>query len=298
MSGEASEKRDIATWWADNPMTYGQEHGTVHYRMPDSTEREVAFGTKEFFEAADDIFYSWNTPRHAPDAPFGRIFDYQRYAGEPVLEVGCGMGCMSMNWAKRGAFMTSVDLNPVAIKQTQKRFELFGLQGNILQADGENLPFEDDTFAYAYSWGVLHHSPEPHKSIGELCRVLHPGAQVGAMLYHRRAIAYLYRTVFMEGFMNMERKYLNPVELASRYGDGFGDEGNPHTWPITPREAKEELFLDFEDVEVAVFGTELDDGLNRFFPDLAKRWMPRPLVDALARRWGWSLWITGRKPKA
>ena len=154
LMASAAIKEEIRDWWAAAPMTYGEVHGDADYVRPDGTVEQVDIGTRRFFELADERFYSWNKPLHEGGVPFSGIFDYPRYAGKKVIEVGCGMGCMAMNWAARGARMTAVDLNPVAVQQTEKRFKAFGLEGTFMEADGEHLPFDDNSFDYAYSWGV------------------------------------------------------------------------------------------------------------------------------------------------
>ena len=275
-------------------MTYGERHGDAEYRRPDGGIERVRIGSRRFFELADERFHAWNTPLHVGGVPFAGIFDYRRYAGRKVLEVGCGMGCMAMTWAQQGARLTAVDLNPVAVRQTRRRFEVFGLEGEIQEADGEHLPFADDSFDYAYSWGVLHHSPAPKRSIGELHRVLKPGGSVGVMLYNRRSILYRYTVAFIEGFINMERLFLGPTELASRYGDGGREEGNPHTWPVTQDEVREDLFVQYDDVRIRLLGTDVAPIVNTWRSDLAAR-LPSSVLDRLARKAGWSLWITGTK---
>jgi SAM-dependent methyltransferase len=199
-----------------------------------------------------------------------------------------------MNWARHGANVTAVDLNPVAIAQTRRRFEIYGLAGNIHEADAENLEFPDNTFDYVYSWGVLHHTPNIKQAINGLYRVLRPGGRVGVMLYHRNSVMYRFLMAYIEGFVNMERKFLSPLELASRYTDGDRAEGNPHTWPVTKREVRRDLFADFSHVRIDIFGTELVSIFNQWHPRLGKR-LPRRLIEACMRRWGWSLWITGEK---
>lgn len=287
-------KAEIRDWWAGAPMTYGERHGDVEYTRPDGTKEKVTLGSRRFYEIADERFYSWNTPLHPDGQPFAKIFDYDRYRDHRVLEVGCGMGCMAMNWAKHGARITAVDLNPVAIAQTRKRFEIFGLHGEINEADGEALPFPDSTFDYVYSWGVLHHSPNTRASVAELHRVLKPGGAAGVMLYHRNSILFDYTVRWIEGFVNMESMFLDELELASRYGDGGREEGNPHTWPVTEDEVRNELFAQYDDVEIKVLGTDIPPILNTWRSDLAAR-MGQQKVDALAERQGWSLWITGAK---
>ncbi len=289
-------KRDIRDWWAGSPMTYGEVHGHSEYRHPDGTVEFVKLGSHRFFELADETFYRWNEPLHADGRRFAAIFDYDRYRGRPVLEVGCGMGCMAMNWAQAGAQTTAVDLNPVSIAQTRTRFELFGLRGDIREADAEALPFADNHFAFAYSWGVLHHTPGTRQAIAELHRIIEPGGRIGVMLYNRKSLLYRFLIRFQEGWVNMERRFLSELQLASRYGDGERMEGNPHTWPVTADEVWGDLFKRFENVQIQVFGTDVPNVLNVWAHALGTQRMPQPFVRALARRWGWSLWITAEKP--
>ncbi|HLG71795.1 MAG TPA: class I SAM-dependent methyltransferase [Chloroflexota bacterium] len=251
-------------------------------------------GSREFFEQADSVFYRWNAALHTPEAPFGRIYDYEQYRGKSVLEIGCGMGCMAMNWAQRGAHIIAADLNPLAVEQTRRRFRLFGLRGEVLEADARRLPFADEAFSFVYSWGVLHHSPRIEDSIAECRRVLKRGGRLGIMLYNRRSLLYRYLVEHVEGRLNMERAFLTPLELASRYTDGHRHEGNPHTWPVTTREARA-LLSAFEDVHVRVLGSDVRDVLNTMCPLLGDL-LPRRGLEALARRWGWSLWITAARP--
>lgn len=288
-------KSDIREWWAASPMTYGDVHGHSEYRHADGTVEVVKLGSRRFFELADETFYRWNEPLHVGGRRFAAIFDYDRYRGKPVLEVGCGMGCMAMNWAQGGARVAAVDLNPVSIAQTRARFALFEQSGDIREADAEALPFPDKQFAFAYSWGVLHHTPGTRQAISELHRVLEPGGRVGVMLYNRQSLLYRFLVRFQEGWVNLERRSLSELQLASRYGDGERAEGNPHTWPVTADEIRGELFASFANVKVEVFGTDVPNVLNTWANALGSQRMPRPLVRALARRWGWSLWITGEK---
>jgi hypothetical protein len=108
----------------------------------------------------------------------------------------------------------------------------------------------------------------------------------------------LYRFIirWQEGFVNLERRWLDEVALASRYGDGDRQEGNPHTWPVTEIEIRSRLFRDFSKVNVRVLGTDVPNILNVWANELGTRRMNHRAIDALARRWGWSLWTTARKP--
>ena len=150
---------EIRNWWAAHPMTYGAVHGEAGYG-----DGRFEFGTREFFERLDREFYSWNYPLHG-ERPFDRLFPYEEYRGRRVLEIGCGLGTMAMNWAQNGARVTAVDLNPTSVRETRRRFELYGLEGDISLMDGNQLALADGEFDYAYSWGVLHHSPDLERSL-------------------------------------------------------------------------------------------------------------------------------------
>lgn len=294
-SGTTDKKQAIRDWWASNPMTYGAEHGKATYTAEDGSKVVVEYGSREFFEYADKVFYGWNTAQHNEKGYFGKLFNYDRYKGKPVLEIGCGMGCMAMNWAKHGALLTAVDLNPIAVTQTRRRFEIFGFPADIREADAENLPYEDNTFDYIYSWGVLHHTPRTKQALDEVYRVLRPGGEIGVMLYHRNSILFRYLVQYIEGFFHMENKFLSPLELASRYGDGAAAEGNPHTWPVTGKEVREDLFTRFSNVKTGLLGSDLVNIFNQWGHNFGNK-LPKPLLRSCARRWGWSIWITAQKP--
>ncbi len=269
-------------------MTYGETHGQTIY-----TDSSHSLGTKEFFNRVDQEFYSWNQPLH-DQKPFDRLFPYKSYKNKEVLEIGCGLGTMLMNWAQNGAQCTGVDLNPTSIEQTKKRFKTHKLKGNIKLEDANHLPFKDNQFDYVYSWGVLHHSPNLDVSIKELFRVLKPGGGFGIMLYNRESLYQWYMTDYVEGFLHQEGKFLTPLELSSRYGDGHKEEGNPHTWPITKKEGLDLVSPFSNNVRVRVLGTDLDCVLRFMLPGIIDK-TPKSIVKALARRWGWSLWFSGTK---
>ena len=283
-----NEKQRIADWWSAHPMTYAKTHGEVEYG-----DGQAELGSREFFDLADRRLLQWNAPLH-DHRPFGRLFPYDAYKGKPVLEIGCGMGAMAGFWARGGARVTAVDLAPKSIEQTRRRFDLLGLTGDIREADARELPFANASFDYVYSWGVLHHSPDLRQSIAELMRVLRPGGGFGVMLYHRHSFLYGYTIRFVEGFLHGESRFLDPLELASRYTDGAREEGNPHTWPITKSESRALFGSYSRDLGLKVLGTDLDGIFPYVVPGLGHvlpAWIKKPW----ARRFGWSLWSHGHK---
>ncbi len=285
---EKTNKTTVQDWWAENPMTYSTTHGENEY-----DGINIQPGTLEFYDRLDQEFYSWNKPLH-DIKKFDKLFPYENFKGKKILEIGCGQGTMASNWSKNGANITAVDLNPTSVELAKKRFDLYHLDGKILQADGNKLEFEDNTFDYVYSWGVLHHSPNLDKSISELFRVLKPCGQFGVMLYNRKSIREWYIVNYVEGFLHNESKYLNNLQLNSRYGDGEREEGNPHTWPVTEKEMFKLFGKYSSDTKIRVLGTDLDSIFKFLLPGLGL-FIPQFIKKVWARRFGWSLWIHGTK---
>ena len=277
---------EVGDWWSQNPQSYGDRHGEARHAGDRSTHGDAAY-----FERADRSFFEWNQPLHR-DFPFDRLFPYEHYAGKRVLEIGCGMGAMASLWARRGAQVTAVDLAPFSVEMTRRRFAASGLEGEIVQADGRTLPFDDGEFDYVYSWGVLHHSPHLSESLRQMMRVLKPGGEFGLMLYHRHSLFYLWRILYREGLVHGEARFLDPVALASRYTDASEAEGNPHTWPVTRDEVRAFLGPYSNDIRFRVLGTETPDILALMLPGL-DRLVPAWALKPWARRLGWSLWSQG-----
>ncbi len=287
-------KQKIKEWWAENPQTYAYVHGKALYKNRDGSFKEVKPGSLDFFRKVDEAFYEYNRPLHTKDDPFGKIFLYDKFRHKNVLEIGCGMGTMAMLWAMNGAKITAIDLNPFSLEQTKARFSLMGVQGSISQADAHDLPFASESFDYVYSWGVLHHSPNLERSLQEMFRVLRRGGTFGVMLYNRGSLLYRYRIKYLEGYIHMENRFLNEVQMASRYADGSEKEGNPYTWPET-KEKVTQLFAPYcSDLEKRLFGTELDYYLKLLLVGFSIL-VPRFTRKSWARRYGWCMWVCGEK---
>ncbi len=140
-------------------------------------------GTREFFDEVER--HRYQTEWHIP-----RVVGFDRWRGQKVLEVGCGLGTDAVNFARAGAIYTGVDLTEGSIALVRKRFEMEGLAAELRVADAEALPFADESFDMVYSHGVLHHTPDTRRAIDEVHRVLKPGGTAMVMLYHKSSYNY------------------------------------------------------------------------------------------------------------
>jgi len=132
--------------------------------------------------------------RYRMESEIFSFAQFTLYRDRKVLEVGVGAGTDFIQWVRAGAKAYGIDLTEEAVEHTRKRLALYGLSAEEVRlADGENLPYPDKTFDLVYSYGVIHHTPDPIKAIGEIIRVTKVGGTVKIMLYNRRSLYAYYR---------------------------------------------------------------------------------------------------------
>jgi SAM-dependent methyltransferase len=93
--------------------------------------------------------------------------------GKRVLDYGCGHGMAAVVLARRGAVVTAFDLSPGYVREAAERAAANGVRIECCVADGENLPFTDETFDAVWGCAILHHL-DLAKAGQELFRVLRP----------------------------------------------------------------------------------------------------------------------------
>jgi SAM-dependent methyltransferase len=114
-----------------------------------------------------------------------RLVDFGGYADRRVLEVGCGAGTDLARFARGGALVSGVDLSSSAIALARQNFEHQGLSADLREADGEHLPFADDTFDLVFAHGVVQYTTNPQRLVDECRRVLKPGGEAVFQVYNR-----------------------------------------------------------------------------------------------------------------
>ena len=135
-------------------------------------------GTPGFFQDLDQ--YHFEKLHHLL-----RLVNFDGYRGRRVLEVGCGAATDLARFARGGAIVTGVDLAPSAIELARTNFAQQGLHGEFHVADGERLPFADDTFDLVYAHGVVQYTPDSRALVAECRRVLRPGGEAIFQVYNR-----------------------------------------------------------------------------------------------------------------
>ncbi len=135
-------------------------------------------GSRQYFDQVEARKYF--VEPHIPG-----FAEFARWRGKRVLEIGCGIGTDSVNFARAGARLTGVDLSAASLALCRQRFELFGLEARFVQGNAEELDtfLPVEPFDLIYSFGAIHHSPHPERVIAQLRRYCGPETQLRVMLY-------------------------------------------------------------------------------------------------------------------
>ncbi len=244
-------------------------------------------GSKQYFEEVEarKYFVEYHIPRFA---------QFERWRGKRVLEIGCGIGTDTINFARAGAQVTAVDLSERSVELARTRATIYGLQDRIrfctgnAEELGKFVPAEP--YDLIYSFGVIHHTPHPDAVLEQLRQYTRPGTSIRIMVYHRRSykVAWI---LFAEG----KGKLWKLQELVAKNSEA--QTGCPVTYTYTRREGRE-LFErhGFRVIEVRVahiFPYRIPDYVQyRYIKEWYFRWMPGPLFHTLEQRWGWHLCLT------
>jgi SAM-dependent methyltransferase len=100
-------------------------------------------------------------------------------AGQEVLDVAAGTGNFALLAAAEGASVVASDLTPHLIERGKQRTANEGVDIEWLEADAENLPFDDERFDCTASVFGAMFAPQPRRCAEELFRVTRPGNTVG-----------------------------------------------------------------------------------------------------------------------
>jgi SAM-dependent methyltransferase len=153
-----------------------REYWEAHIHDLEITSHPV--GSRGFFQDLDQ--YHFEKLHHLL-----RLVDFNAYRGRRVLEVGCGAAVDLARFAKGGAIVTGVDLTTSAIELARQNFAQQGLTADFRVADGERLPFPDDSFDLVYAHGVVQYTANPQQLVDECRRVLKPGGEALFQVYNR-----------------------------------------------------------------------------------------------------------------
>jgi 2-polyprenyl-3-methyl-5-hydroxy-6-metoxy-1,4-benzoquinol methylase len=244
-------------------------------------------GSRDYFDEVEARKYF--VEPHIP-----AFADFPRWQGKRVLEVGCGIGTDTMNFARHGARVTAVDLSANSLAIARERASVLGLLDRIVfhHANAERLsdvvPIEP--YDLVYSFGVIHHSPNPGRIVAELRRYAAPGGTLKLMVYHRRSwkVLWILMSWGHGRFWDQDRIVAQHSEAQT---------GCPVTYTYSRTEGRK--LVESHDFRVTdihadhVFPYRVPDYVQyRYVREWYFRWMPDHWFRRLERMFGWHLLIT------
>jgi SAM-dependent methyltransferase len=245
-------------------------------------------GTRAYFDQVDARKYF--VEAHIPG-----FAQHARWGGKRVLEIGCGIGTDTVNFARAGALVTAVDVSSRSLELARQHARVFELEDRIdfVEADAESLseyvrPAEYDLI---YLFGVIHHTPHPERVLDQI-RDSFTGSRttLKMMVYHRwswKVLAILFREAH-GAFWRLDEAVARNSEAAA---------GCPVTYAYTRRALRQwlegtgfvvdEMFVDH------IFPYRVADYVQyRYVKAFPFNILPTPMMRGFERRLGWHLCVT------
>jgi 2-polyprenyl-3-methyl-5-hydroxy-6-metoxy-1,4-benzoquinol methylase len=247
-------------------------------------------GTKAYFDEVEARKYL--VEPHIP-----RFAQFERWAGKRVLEIGCGIGTDTINFARAGARVTAVDLSDKSLEVARQRAAVFGLADRITfhRANAEELStvVPPEPYDLVYSFGVIHHTPHPGRVLDQIREhYAGPHTTLKVMVYNHRSwkVGWILLKYAKGRFWRLREFVAQNSEAQT---------GCPVTYTYTPNEGRSWL----ADHGFATIDTLVDHIFPYRIPDYRQyryrkvwyfRWLPRPVFRGLERVFGWHLCLTAR----
>lgn len=243
-----------------------EEFGEEWLKFQEYTDDTIDKFVKEYFEILDDTIVNKNT-----------------YAAD----IGCGTGRWTKYLCTRAGFVEAIDPSSAVIAADN----LLGKIDNIrlTKASIETIPFDDETFDFAMSVGVLHHIPDTQKAMIDCVKKVKKGGYFYCYLYYNLDNrGWAFRSLFH--ITNMIRKVVSsfpaklkrivcdilaaviylPMVLLVRFTAFIGFKKLADKLPLSPYKNKSFFVL-------------RNDALDRFGTRLEQRFSKQEVIDMMKR---------------
>jgi ubiquinone/menaquinone biosynthesis C-methylase UbiE len=159
-----------------------------------------SFYTEEGKLRESDAFYRWVLNKLSPHEQLN------------LLDVACGEGHLLKFAADRNIFCYGLDFSNRALRIVRKNAE----QCVALQANGELLPFVNESFDYVTNLGSLEHFVNPDLGLQEMRRVLKLGGLAALILPNSYYLLDIIWHVWRRGYPVSHRQL---IERFATYGE-------------------------------------------------------------------------------
>lgn len=244
------DKLETKKQWNANPCGTGDYLSSLEY------------ASLEWFEEVRRSRYE------VTDTWMKETIDFSIAANKKLLEVGHGIGSDLLTFCEHGAEVYGIDITEKHHQLAKKNFELHRRPCQLKLCDAANIDFPSEYFDFVYSHGVLHHTPDTIRCIGEIYRVLKPGGTLILSLYHTYSAFHIFAKLAYQGLLRGDLKKLGYRGLMStvEYGaDGITVKPLVKTYRAQQLKHMLEDFLEVN-IKVAHFKREHIPYLGMFIP--------------------------------
>jgi 2-polyprenyl-3-methyl-5-hydroxy-6-metoxy-1,4-benzoquinol methylase len=262
---------EVAAYWNARPCNVRHSSRTI--------------GSREYFDEVEARKYF--VEPHIP-----AFAEFPRWNGRKVLEIGCGIGTDTMNFARSNAHVTAVDVSERSLDIARRRAAVYGLSDRIrfVLADAEQLTsaVTREPYDLVYAFGVIHHTPRPMQVIDQIRQYMGSGSTLKLMVYHRRSwkvLGILLRHVATAAWAR--------DDVIARHSEAAT--GCPVTYTYSVRDVRRLLSgFRIESVHIDhIFPYRVPDYVqHRYVKTWYFRVMPDRLFRSIERRFGWHLCVT------
>jgi ubiquinone/menaquinone biosynthesis C-methylase UbiE len=107
-----------------------------------------------------------------------KLIPYWR--GRIVLDVGCGSGLQTVQFAPRAKHVVGIDISSGLMQKVQEKLKPRGLTNvTLIQGDATQIPLQDDSVDFVSAYGdVIGHITDYEQAIAEMARVCRRGGTV------------------------------------------------------------------------------------------------------------------------
>lgn len=142
--------------------------------------------------------------------------------GVALLDVGCGGGLLSEEFARLGCSVVGIDPSGASLDAARAHAEQSGLSIDYVSGVAEALPVEDGSFDAVVCCDVLEHVGDVATAVREAARVLRPGGlylfdTINRTLRSKLLMIKLFQewraTAFMEPDVHDYAMFIRPAEL-------------------------------------------------------------------------------------
>ncbi|MDB5198172.1 MAG: Class SAM-dependent methyltransferase [Chitinophagaceae bacterium] len=159
-----SKRRDIAVFSTEGTNidhSVVEAFGDEWLKFQNYTDETIDIFVKEYFDILDDTMVNKNT-----------------YA----IDIGCGTGRWTKYLSTRAGFIEAIDPSNAVFAADNLLGDITNVR--LSKASVETIPFDDETFDFAMSVGVLHHIPNTQQAMTDCIKKVKKGGYFYCYLYY------------------------------------------------------------------------------------------------------------------